>query len=40
MSINADVEFIETFGDKMKAVPLAVFTEIADLVMKKLGVPE
>ena len=40
VTIDADVEFISTFGDDLKTIPLDVFIEIADIVFDAVGVPK
>ena len=40
VAINMDVEVFATFGDKIPELPFAVFTEIADEILKEIGVPD
>ena len=40
IEIDLDIEVFMTFGDKIPEMPLAIFTEIADEILKEIGVPE
>ena len=40
VTINAEISILETFGDKIPELPMALFTEIADQILDELGVPE
>ena len=40
VEIDLDVEIFATFGDKIPELPIAIFTEIADDILKEIGVPE
>ena len=40
VTINANIQLFSTFGTTIPELPMALFTEIADEIMEKLGVPE
>ena len=40
VTINAEISILETFGDRIPELPMALFTEIADQILDELGVPE
>ena len=40
VTINANIQLFSTFGTTIPELPIQLFTEFADMIMEKLGVPE